>query len=287
MRGDLSPADLRVHPETLRRQATVAEAHGNPQLGENLRRAAELTALPDAEVLAIYEALRPGRSTHAELTALAAVLEAAEAPLCAALLHEAAAVCERRGILKPDRHSRLTDQEARMTTDLGARISVVEGDITRLDVDAIVNAANSSLLGGGGVDGAIHRAAGPGLLAECRGLGGCPTGQARLSGGHDLPSRHVIHTVGPVWHGGDRGEAELLRSCYRESLRLAAEAGLETVAFPSISTGAYGYPRAKACDVAVGAVTDWLATYELPRAVVFCCFDADTADLYRSRLKLG
>ena len=172
-----------------------------------------------------------------------------------------------------------------MTTDPGARISVVEGDITRLDVDAIVNAANSSLLGGGGVDGAIHRAAGPGLLAECRGLGGCPTGEARISRGHRLPARHVIHTVGPVWHGGERGEAELLRSCYRESLRLAAEAGLDTVAFPSISTGAYGYPIAIACDVAVGAVTDWLAARELPRAVVFCCFGADMAALYRARLK--
>ncbi len=164
------------------------------------------------------------------------------------------------------------------------RISVVEGDITRLPVDAIVNAANSSLLGGGGVDGAIHRAAGPELLAETRGLGGCPTGEARMSLGHRLPARHVIHTVGPVWRGGASGEPRLLRSCYGESLRLAAEAGLKSVAFPCISTGVYGYPREAACEVAVAAVTEWLATHELPRSVVFCCFGASDAQLYRERL---
>lgn len=164
------------------------------------------------------------------------------------------------------------------------RMSVVEGDITRLDVDAIVNAANSSLLGGGGVDGAIHRAAGRALLEECRGLGGCPTGEARMTRGYALPARHVIHTVGPVWHGGGRGEAELLASCYRESLRLAEEAGLETVAFPAISTGVYGYPKEAACEVAVSAVSDWLTAHDHPRQVVFCCFGAADAELYRRRL---
>jgi O-acetyl-ADP-ribose deacetylase (regulator of RNase III) len=165
------------------------------------------------------------------------------------------------------------------------RMRVVEGDITRLDVDAIVNAANSSLLGGGGVDGAIHRAAGPGLLEECVTLGGCPTGEARMTGGYALPARRVIHTVGPVWRGGGSGEAEDLRSCYTESLRLAAEAGLETIAFPGISTGVYGYPKTEACEIAVGAVAAWLAAHPLPRTVAFCCFGAADAERYRRRLE--
>jgi O-acetyl-ADP-ribose deacetylase (regulator of RNase III) len=165
------------------------------------------------------------------------------------------------------------------------RMRVVEGDITRLDVDAVVNAANSSLRGGGGVDGAIHRAAGPGLVEECVTLGGCPTGEARMTGGHALPARHVIHTVGPVWHGGGSGEAEDLRSCYTESLRLAAAAGLETIAFPGISTGVYAYPKAEACEIAVGAVAGWLAAHRLPLTVTFCCFGAAEAERYRRRLE--
>ena len=174
-----------------------------------------------------------------------------------------------------------------MTNVPSDRISVVEGDITRLDVDAIVNAANTRLLGGGGVDGAIHRAAGPGLLAECRTVGGCPTGEARLTGGHGLPARHVIHTVGPVYRDGRHSEPELLRSCYVESLRLAAEARLETIAFPAISTGVYGYPKAEACDIAVTAVSEWLTAHELPRLVTFCCYGAADAQLYRARLGIA
>lgn len=165
------------------------------------------------------------------------------------------------------------------------RIQIVQGDITLLNVDAIVNAANGSLLGGGGVDGAIHRAAGPGLLEESRKLGGCPTGQAKITGGHKLAARHVIPTVGPVYEGGGYREAELLRSCYETSLRLAFAAGLKTIAFPCISAGVYGYPKAEACDVAVSAVIEWLATHEVPQGVVFCCFSAEDSELYRARLR--
>jgi O-acetyl-ADP-ribose deacetylase (regulator of RNase III) len=171
-----------------------------------------------------------------------------------------------------------------MRADVANRLSVVEGDITQLAVDAIVNAANERLLGGGGVDGAIHRAAGPKLLEECRRIGGCPTGQAVITGGYNLPARHVIHTVGPVYVGGHRREADLLRSCYRESLSLAAQAGLESVAFPCISTGVYGYPKHQACEIAVAEVCQWLAEHDRPATVTFCCFGAEDAALYQMRL---
>jgi O-acetyl-ADP-ribose deacetylase (regulator of RNase III) len=169
---------------------------------------------------------------------------------------------------------------ALMSEQVTSRMSVVLGDITALEVDVIVNAANSSLLGGGGVDGAIHRAAGPGLLEECRKLGGCPTGEARMTNGHDLPARHVVHTVGPVYRAGDLAMPVLLRSCYESSLALAAGAGATSVAFPCISTGVYGYPKAEACAIAVRTVSDWLRSAELPGTVVFCCFDRENADLY-------
>ena len=164
------------------------------------------------------------------------------------------------------------------------RIWLDTGDITRLAVDAIVNAANSALLGGGGVDGAIHRAAGPELLAECRVLGGCPPGEARLTGGYRLPARHVIHTVGPIWRGGAASERETLAACYRSCLAIALDHGFATVAFPAISTGVYGFPREAAAEIAVAAVYDHLGAETMPEAVIFVCFDAATMTTYESAL---
>jgi len=163
-------------------------------------------------------------------------------------------------------------------------IEIVLGDITTLAVDAIVNAANNSLLGGGGVDGAIHRAAGPALLGECRKLGRCPTGEARITNGYDLPARWVIHTVGPVWHGGARDEDDLLAQCYRNSLKLASEKGVHTVAFPSISTGVYRFPIERACRIAIREVKTFLRSDTSVARVVFCCFSTADAAIYRAAL---
>lgn len=163
---------------------------------------------------------------------------------------------------------------------LGGRVEIMKGDITTLEVDAIVNAANSTLLGGGGVDGAIHRAAGPELREECRKLGGAKTGEAKITKGYDLPAKYVIHTVGPVWRGGAQRETELLTGCYKNSLKLARQHDVRSLAFPSISTGAYGFPIERAAPIAQSTVRAWLERNELPEKVVFCCYSESDRMLY-------
>ncbi len=164
-------------------------------------------------------------------------------------------------------------------------IEIIQGDITALDVDAIVNAANNALLGGGGVDGAIHRAAGSQLVEACRVLNGCDTGDAKITPGFNLPARYVIHTVGPVWHGGDEHEAELLESCYRRSFEVAvAQGDIKTIAFPSISTGVYGYPKDKAADIAMTVMKAFESKFE---TIIACVFSEDDFKLYRSKLELS
>jgi O-acetyl-ADP-ribose deacetylase (regulator of RNase III) len=168
---------------------------------------------------------------------------------------------------------------------MNERINLIQGDITTFNADAIVNAANNSLLGGGGVDGAIHRAAGPGLLEVCRLLGGCPTGEAKITKGFKLKAKFIIHTVGPVWHGGNDQEEELLSSCYRESIKLASGHNCRTIAFPNISTGIYHFPKRAAAGIAIREITLFLEQNPLPETVTFVCFDKENYEIYQEFLK--
>ena len=166
------------------------------------------------------------------------------------------------------------------------KIFLCQTDITKLEIDAIVNAANSSLLGGGGVDGAIHRAAGIELLKECQTLGGCKTGQSKITGGYKLPSKYIIHTVGPIWKGGNNKEKDLLKSCYHNSLTLATENNLSSIAFPNISTGIYGFPKEEACEIAVVSVEEYLSFDNTIERVIFTCFDNENLEIYKRRLDI-
>lgn len=165
------------------------------------------------------------------------------------------------------------------------RINIVQGDITRLSVDAIVNAANAQLAGGGGVDGAIHRAAGPELMKACRAIGGCPTGDIRVTPGFNLPCKFVFHAVGPIWQGGNHNEPELLQNCYHQALKVAAEKELSSIAFPAISCGVYGYPLNEATKIALTAVHEWLKTHSQPEQVTFVLFDGPLLEIYRQKAK--
>jgi O-acetyl-ADP-ribose deacetylase (regulator of RNase III) len=171
-----------------------------------------------------------------------------------------------------------------MTSAVSGRLKLVVGDITQLPVDAVVTAANEALCGGGGVDGAVHRAAGPALLEECLRIGHCPPGEARITKAYLLPARFIIHTVGPVWEGGAYGERDVLAACYRSALHRANDRGVQSIAFPCIATGTYGYPKAEACEVAVATASEWLRGHELPREVIFCCFEDEDTACYRARL---
>jgi O-acetyl-ADP-ribose deacetylase (regulator of RNase III) len=165
------------------------------------------------------------------------------------------------------------------------KLNLIKGDITQLKVDAIVNAANSSLLGGGGVDGAIHRAAGPGLLSECRALGGCPAGEAKVTSGYNLLAKFIIHTVGPVWHGGSDGEERLLKNCYKNSLIIAEHLKIQSIAFPNISTGVYKFPKKKAAELALQVVKEFIKTSEYIEEVIFVAFDDENYEIYNELLK--
>ena len=167
---------------------------------------------------------------------------------------------------------------------MSAKIEIIKGDITKLETDAIVNAANNSLLGGGGVDGAIHRAAGKELLEECKKLNGCETGDAKITSAYKLPAKHVIHTVGPVWKGGNNNEIELLESCYKSSLEIAEEYKLQSIAFPNISTGIYAFPKEKAAEIAIKTVLALSAEFQHLKKIIFCCFDDENYDLYKKMI---